>query len=105
MAYVKTNWINELVEITVARLNNLETQYDEALGEIDAEFVGLENVDNLSADAIRSGVTAEMLGLGDVDNMSAEDIRTSETMAFEVEVRTDDPASPADGRMWLRSDL
>ncbi len=36
---------------------------------------------------------------------SADGARTDETSAFVVEVRTDDPATPTVGRIWLRSDL
>lgn len=34
-----------------------------------------------------------------------EDIRIDQSIALVVEVRADDPATPAVGRIWLRSDL
>lgn len=100
MAYTKTVWDTNKAA-NADRLNNLETQYEKILANINATHIGLGNVDNLSAQDIREGITKSDIGLGNVDNISAAAIRTTETRAFRMEVRADAPTSPNTGRIWM----
>ena len=77
-------------------------------------ILSLNNVDNVqqipaTEKGSNNGV-ATLDSTGDVPgaqlgNVDKEGIRIDSALELRVEVRTDDPASPAVGRVWLRSDL
>ena len=47
---------------------------------------------------------AQIATPGEMD-IDAEAVRTDSDLALTVETRTDDPSSPATGRLWMRTDL
>ena len=73
--------ITEGTELSTANMNNLEKQYEEAVAEADSSLSAHEA--DLSAH-----------GGGDFSDR-----------ALIIENRTSDPANPADGQIWIRTDL
>lgn len=83
MGYEKTNWTNQETPINEENLNNLETQYEEAVKTAEEMDEDLESNFNSQLNFIRA----------------------DGTKAMRVEVRTSDPESPVEGQIWFRSDL
>ena len=94
--YTPVSW-DENTPINVSNLDNMDGQYQaakEVVQDHEVKDGGVHGVDGNDQVAGKSYVDTKVSG-----------VRTDENAEFRVEVRNDDPASPAVGRIWLRSDL
>jgi hypothetical protein len=82
---------------------NAINSHADALEDIDSDGDG--KVD--AADTADSATTANKVKGNDIDSDGdgVVDEADSADQARRVEVRNNDPSSPSDGRMWIRSDL
>lgn len=95
MAYIKTTWVEGSAPgISAENLNHLETQYDEAKADLDAHKSDYANPHQ---------VTKAQVGLGNVENLSAEEVRTASAYKLRAEVKSSAPSSPANGDIWYDS--